>query len=129
LARRRAGGDSHYRGCSKDEAPLAATAILWIFWTLWHLQAFFYLHDLSVVPGLLFGLFAGAIIFTWIYNGSGGSILMVAVWHSLFNFATACLACKSGVLAPAVSAVVIAWAVILVQLAQRGSVPPLQKGA
>jgi hypothetical protein len=60
---------------------------------------------------MLIGLLAGAMIFTWFYNSTGGSVLMVAVWHGAFNTVTACIACKSGLIAPIVSTVVMVWAV------------------
>jgi membrane protease YdiL (CAAX protease family) len=42
-----------------------------------------------MIPGFLFGVLCGAVIFTWIYNGTGGSILMVAIWHALFDMLSA----------------------------------------
>jgi membrane protease YdiL (CAAX protease family) len=38
-----------------------------------------------VLPGFVFGVLCGAVIFTWIYNGTGGSVLMVALWHGAFD--------------------------------------------
>lgn len=96
--------------------PLKATAILWFFWALWHLPLFFYTYDAAILPGFLLGLLAGAIVFTWLYNSTGGSILIVAVWHGAFNLTTACTACGDGVGAATVSALVMVWAVLLVIL-------------
>jgi membrane protease YdiL (CAAX protease family) len=70
----------------KGRSALAATAILWILWALWHLPLFFYLYDATILVGFLLGLLSGAIVFTWLYNSSGGSVLLVAVWHAAFNF-------------------------------------------
>jgi membrane protease YdiL (CAAX protease family) len=95
-------------------SPLAATFVLWVFWALWHLPLFFYTYPVSILPGFLTGLLAGAIVFTWLYNGTGGSLLIVAVWHAAFNFVTACVACKTGASAAVVSALVMLWAVLVV---------------
>lgn len=39
--------------------------------------------------GFLIGLAYGSVVLTWLYLGTGGSILAVAIWHGLFNMATA----------------------------------------
>jgi membrane protease YdiL (CAAX protease family) len=98
----------------QDRSALWATVILWVFWALWHLPLFFYLYDATILVGFLLGLLAGAIILTWLYNSSGGSVLLVAVWHAGFNFVTGCLACKTGVAAAVLSTVVMIWAVVVV---------------
>ena len=98
----------------RDRSALWATVILWVFWTLWHLPLFFYLYDVTVIAGLVVGLLAGAILFTWLYNSSGGSILMTAVWHTTFNFVTGCIACKAGTAAAILSTLVMVWAVVVV---------------
>jgi membrane protease YdiL (CAAX protease family) len=98
----------------KGRSALAATVILWVFWALWHLPLFFYLYDTTILVGFLLGLLAGAIVFTWLYNSSGDSILLTAVWHGAFNFVTGCVACKAGVAAAVVSTLVMVWAVVVV---------------
>ncbi len=99
---------------------LTATLILAVFWALWHVPAFFYVptyRDMGArgAPGFFFGLLSGAILFTWLYNSTGGSILMVAIWHGLFNFFTASSA-GHGTLAMVFSIEVMVWAVALVIL-------------
>jgi membrane protease YdiL (CAAX protease family) len=98
----------------ESHSPLAATVILWLFWSLWHLPMFFYAYETAIAPGMLLGLLAGALVFTWLYESSGGSILVVALWHGSFNFVTGCAACKIGLAAPIVSAAVMVWAIVLV---------------
>lgn len=98
----------------KRNSALGATLILCIFWAGWHLPAFFYLYDPKFLPGWLLGMLAGAIFFTWLYNSTGGSILIVSLFHGIFNFTTGCTACKSGLVAPVISAVVMLWAVVVV---------------
>jgi membrane protease YdiL (CAAX protease family) len=98
----------------EGRSAFSATLILWVFWALWHLPLFFYSYDLAIIPGMLIGLLAGAIVFTWLYNSTEGSILMVALWHGAFNFTTACLTCKTGIAAAIISALVMVWAVVVV---------------
>ena len=95
--------------------PLKATVIIWFFWALWHLPLFFYSYEPAILLGFLPGLLAGALVFTWLYNETAGSILIVAVWHGTFNLTTACTACGDGPGAAAVSALVMIWAVILLR--------------
>jgi hypothetical protein len=64
--------------------------------------------------GFILGVLAGSIFLTWLYNSSGGSILIVAVWHGLFDYVTACTECKSGLVAAIVSTAVMIWAVVVV---------------
>lgn len=100
----------------KKRSALFATFILWVFWALWHLPAFFYLYDPTIVIGFLLGVLAGAVVFTWLYNSTGGSILMVTLFHGVFNFTTGCTACKAGMISAIISTLIMVWAVIVVIL-------------
>lgn len=84
-----------------------------MLWAFWHLPMFFYSYDFSIAVGFLFGLLAGTITFTWLYTSTGGSTLIVAVWHGAFNFTTACVPCKTGVVAAFLSALVMVWAAVV----------------
>ena len=97
----------------KNRSALSATLILSAFWALWHVPQFFYLFDVAILVGWLFGLTAGSIVLTWLYNSAGGSILMVALWHGTFNFITASKA-GEGILAAVLSTLVMVWAVVVV---------------
>ena len=97
-----------------DRNALLASIILWAVWALWHLPAFFYLYNPAIAPGFLLGVLAGTITLTWLYNSASGSIVIVAVWHGLFNYTTGCTACKTGVVAAILSTVVMVWAVLVV---------------
>jgi len=98
-----------------------ATLLLALAWALWHTPAFFYLDTIQslggliIVPGFLIGVLFGAVLFTWLYNGTGGSILMVAIWHALFDLVTASKAGQD--IVPIVtSAGVIAWALYVANI-------------
>lgn len=93
-------------------SALSATAILWLFWALWHIPAFFYVYDPAILPGFLVGQFAGALLFTWLFNSADGSVLIVAVWHGCFNFISSSQA-GDGLLAAVVSTLVMILAAIV----------------
>ena len=60
---------------------------------------------------------------TSIYNGTGGSILAVALWHVAYNLSAA-TAAADGTIAAVSTACVIFWAVSLIQ-AERAGQPAL----
>jgi len=101
----------------KGRSALAATMILAVFWALWHLPQFFYLFDPSMAVGWLIGLFAGAVVLTWLYNSSPDNVLPVAIWHGCFNFMTASTA-DVGLLPAVLSVIIIGWAVLVIILAK-----------
>jgi uncharacterized protein len=92
-----------------------ATLTLAFVWMLWHAPAFFYLDTirslggLIIIPGFLVGVLFGAVLLTWLYNGTGGSILMVAIWHALFDLLTASKAGQD-IIPIVTTACVIVWA-------------------
>ena len=94
-----------------------ATLFLGLLWTLWHVPSFFY-HETYVgmgwimLPAIAFSVLCGAVLLTWLYNGTGGSVLMVTIWHALFDLLTASAAGRDFI--PIVtSAGVIAWALVI----------------
>ncbi len=78
----------------QTRSAASATWFLGLFWIVWHLPAFFYLDTymqlgLWMLPGFAFSVLCGAVVYTWLYNSTGGSVLMVAMWHASFNFFSA----------------------------------------
>ena len=72
----------------KPRSALSATFILSVFWALWHLPFFFYKFEFQgavTIVGFFLSMFAGALWLTFLYNSTGGSILMVALWHVVWN--------------------------------------------
>lgn len=74
----------------RDHTAMRATHLLAIGWILWHLPTFFENESFMDMPvpqlfGWLMGLWMGAIFLTWLYNSSGGSLVVVVAWHALFN--------------------------------------------
>lgn len=101
----------------RDRTAWSATLILWIVWAIWHVPSFYYLNtatSVGMLIGFLVGVLAGAVFLTWLYNSSGGSVMIVAVWHALFDYVTACTECKSGLVAACISTLVMIWGVAVV---------------
>jgi membrane protease YdiL (CAAX protease family) len=70
---------------------LTASLILGMFWACWHLPSWF-LPD-STQAGLSFPVFlvsvvATSIMFTWLYNSTGGSLLLIILLHTIFDICT-----------------------------------------
>ncbi len=73
-------------------SALVATLLLTLGWALWHVPLFFYRPgyasmDALGVVGWLFSLLTGAVLLTWLYNESRGSILVVALFHGAVDVA------------------------------------------
>jgi len=97
----------------KERSAFSATVVLVMLWALWHLPQFFYVFEPSIAVGWLAGLAAGGITFTWLFNSTRGSVLIVAVAHGAFNFGTASITATDSV-AAVTSSVVMIWAVIVI---------------
>jgi membrane protease YdiL (CAAX protease family) len=92
---------------------LKATSILAVCWALWHLPQFFYLFPLDIALGWAIGLFAGAIVFTWLFNSTHGSIPVVAVFHGCVNYISSANI-DNIIPAATISVSVMVWAVIVI---------------
>ncbi len=104
----------------KGRSALSATLILSVFWALWHVPMFFYKENyvgmgIPMVILWLVGLLCGAIVFTWLYNSTNGSVLMVALWHGTYN---AAVTATEPAIAAIVSTIVWIAAVIIVLVAK-----------
>lgn len=78
----------------KRQSAGAAAITLGILWATWHLPAFFYRDTLMAMGPLGFPMFAMSmlfvsVLFAWLYNSSGGSLLPVILFHGVFNWLSA----------------------------------------
>jgi membrane protease YdiL (CAAX protease family) len=77
--------------------PLLGTLILGPLWALWHLPLFFTpWNELTLFNVVVFVLASTclAIMYTWVFNNTKGSVLMAILIHATFN------ASVTGILAP-----------------------------
>ena len=99
-------------------SPLNSSLILAVLWFGWHLPQFLIIaayQDFSPIQyvGMFLGLTCGSVILTWLYNRSGHSILLVVVWHGLYNFVSGTQA-ATGMIAAVVSTLVMIQGVALI---------------
>lgn len=89
------------------------SVIVWLVWGCWHLPLFWIVanfRDFGVAGtlGWAVGLFFGSVFLAWLVGIARGSVLVVALWHTAYNFATATEAGAGVVAAVATMAVVLA---------------------
>jgi membrane protease YdiL (CAAX protease family) len=104
----------------RRHSPLVATLGVAVIWAAWHLPMFFALASFRsfgpvTLVGWCIGLLSGAVVLAWLYNRSGGSILLVAMWHAGYNLVSA-TAIGAGFLGAASTVLVILGATVLVVL-------------
>jgi membrane protease YdiL (CAAX protease family) len=102
----------------------AASLIVAAIWAPWHLPMFFALESFEAFTavetvGWVIGITAGSFLLTWLFRGSGGSVLLVAVWHTAFNFTSAATPATEGVVAAITSTAVMVAAVAIVIVDRR----------
>jgi len=90
-----------------------ASVIVWLVWGCWHLPLFWVVanfRDFGVAGtiGWIVGLFFGSVFLAWLVGAARGSVLVVALWHTAYNFATATEAAAGGIAAVSTTAVVLA---------------------
>ena len=101
----------------KNRSAASATLILALLWATWHLPAFFYRDtyiELGIIgfPMFAFSLLFAAMVFTWLYNSTGGSVWIVILFHAVFNWLSVSEAGGQFV-APIMTVPVILWALFI----------------
>ncbi|MEM3357083.1 MAG: CPBP family intramembrane glutamic endopeptidase [Candidatus Bathyarchaeia archaeon] len=67
---------------------LASSLILGLIWGAWHLPLFFIsgtIQSQTPIWGFMILIVCGTILFTWVYNNTGGSILAAMLFHTMNN--------------------------------------------
>jgi uncharacterized protein len=100
----------------RHASALVASLVLACIWMLWHAPLFFLadvpgFSELPVLPYLTVGV-ASSVVYTWLYNSSGGSILLAMLLHAAKNLSLAWLVLTADFAAYAVMWVL--FAVVLV---------------
>ena len=65
-------------------SPFRASVIIGILWAGWHIPVLLNRDVVSIVAFLLLA-FMLSFIFTWLFNGSGGSLIPVMIFHAAQN--------------------------------------------
>ena len=91
--------------------------VVTVVWATWHLPLFWVVASFRSMGwatiGWVLGLLAGSVVLTRLYVGSGRSVLLVALWHTAFNFTSATTATQGLSAAITSTAVIVAAAVVL----------------
>lgn len=92
----------------------SATLILALMWAAWHIPAFFFRDtytDMGIFgyPVFAISILFTTMVFTWLYNSTGGSLLLVILFHAFFNWLSVSEAGGQFV-APLMSVPIILWA-------------------
>jgi membrane protease YdiL (CAAX protease family) len=102
----------------KTRGFLSTALVIGLLWAMWHIPSLF-LNDsyrqmgIAMFPMLTIGLVCGSIFLAWLYRATGGSVLMVAMWHGTYNLVSA-TAAAHGLVAAVVTTGVMMWAVLIV---------------
>lgn len=64
---------------------LISSLILGVIWALWHIPKFLVVGNTTPFGWYLIMTLARAILFTWVYNNTRGSLLVVTLFHAAFN--------------------------------------------
>ena len=73
-------------------SALGATLLLTVGWAVWHVPLFLYRPGYAgmgaaAIAGWFLSLLTGAVLLTWLYNESEGSLLVVALFHATVDVA------------------------------------------
>jgi uncharacterized protein len=98
--------------------PLGASLVIGLVWGVWHAPLFWMAGDFHAdIP---FGLFllqdvALSVVMTWLFNGTGGSLLLIHLFHAASNTSIGVLPVlpqdTGGDLRPLRIAIVLLWVV------------------
>jgi len=67
---------------SKNMGPFAASGVIGVLWTLWHIPMFLGAGvPLSMLVVMLLQLLGGSLLMTWAHGRSGGSLLVAVAGH------------------------------------------------
>ena len=99
-------------------SALVSSLLLTIGWTIWHTPLFFYQPgftgmNAAGIAAWVFSLVTASVLLTWLYNGSRGSILVVAIFHAAIDVVFTS-ANSSSVAVNAAGALITVWGVIVV---------------
>lgn len=115
----------------RNRPASSATLILAIMWAVWHIPAFFFRDTYTEMGIFGYPVFAISIlfttmVFTWLYNSTGGSLLLVVLFHAFFNWLSVSEAGGQFV-APFMSIPVILWALYIPRRYGLENVAPIKK--
>ena len=108
-----------------------AALILGIFWGCWHIPAFFFRDtytEMGIIgfPMLIVSIVFASVVFTWLYNSTGSSLLLVTLFHVFFNWLSVSEAGGQYV-AIIMTMPLILWSIFIVRKYGQENVAPIEK--
>ncbi|MDQ7825451.1 MAG: CPBP family intramembrane glutamic endopeptidase [Candidatus Eremiobacteraeota bacterium] len=97
--------------------PIVASIILGFFWQLWHIPLYFigfYPFDTVQIALRFVEFLPGVIVFTWLYNRSGGNLLIAVVFHASIDAFPQILPAQSGRGPMFFDLLILIWAVTVI---------------
>ncbi|HMJ79841.1 MAG TPA: CPBP family intramembrane glutamic endopeptidase, partial [Candidatus Dormibacteraeota bacterium] len=70
----------------RTQRPLVASLVLGVVWASWHVPIF--AARLEAFPLYLVIVTAWTVLFTWLWLGAAGSLVVVTLMHAMFNDAS-----------------------------------------
>ena len=72
-------------------SAFVSSLILGVIWAVWHVPKYLAPGNSDSFALFFFTMLARAILFTWVYNNTNGSLLMVTLFHAAGNTGYVCL--------------------------------------
>jgi membrane protease YdiL (CAAX protease family) len=115
----------------RNRPASSATLILALFWACWHIPAFFFRDtytDMGIIgyPVFAISILFTTMVFTWLYNSTGGSLLLVVLFHAFFNWLSVSEAGGQFV-AQIMSIPIVLWALYVPRRYGLENVAPIKK--
>lgn len=68
-------------------SALISSLFVGVIWGLWHLPRFLAPGNTSPLGWFMLKIMAEAVVYTWLYNNTGGSLLLITIFHAAGNTA------------------------------------------
>jgi membrane protease YdiL (CAAX protease family) len=108
-----------------------ASLILGAFWAVWHIPVIFYRDTYQemgfmVLPMLLTVAAVGSVVYTWLYNSTGGSLFGLVLFHGLFDYFSVW---EGSAISPGMvmTILMVFWAVRVYKIYGPATLSPMQK--
>lgn len=107
-----------------ENNALKASLVLGLVWAAWHLPLFWTdgsALDDTAIWALFVRLPAAAVIYTWLFRQTDGSVLAAALFHGAANLFAVPPPTAGASIVPALTSVAVTWVVAIVLVALAGS--------
>jgi len=106
-------------------SPFTASILLGVIWGLWHLPKHLASWDTQAYSLFMIRIIGDAVLYTWLFTNTRGSLLLISIFHAMQNTAGAFLPISG---ATSIFIIGLTWGVVMVTLfveRRRGAEPVL----